>query len=59
VRRLTGRVKRWKDGRMKHRWCAAGLLDAEKRFRRIKGFSSMPQFIEALDASDVLQKKIA
>src|SRR5712692_1064698 len=42
VRRLTGRVKRWRSGMMKHRWCATGLLDAEKRFRRIKGFSSMP-----------------
>jgi len=59
VRRLTGRVKRWRSGMMKHRWCATGLLDAEKRFRRIKGFSSMPQLVRALDAAVVTEKKIA
>src|SRR5438445_562000 len=51
VRKLTRRVKRWRGGVMKHRWCATGLLDAEKRFRRIKGFLSMPQLIKALDTS--------
>jgi transposase-like protein len=59
VRKLTGRVKRWRDGLMKHRWCATGLLDAEKRFRRIKGFSSMHQLIKTLDAPVVPEKKIA
>jgi putative transposase len=59
VRKLTGRVKRWRGGLMKHRWCATGLLDAEKRFRRIKGFSSMPQLIKALDAPVAEEKKIA
>jgi transposase-like protein len=59
VRKLTGRVKRWRGGLMKHRWCATGLIDAEKRFRRIKGFSSMPQLIKALDAAVVSEKKIA
>jgi transposase-like protein len=59
VRKLTGRVKRWRGGLMKHRWCATGLLDAEQRFRRIKGFSSMHQLIKALDAPVVPEKKIA
>lgn len=59
VRKLTGRVKRWRGGMMKHRWCATGLLDAEKRFRRIKGFLSMPQLIKALDTPVVQDKKIA
>lgn len=59
VRKLTGRVKRWRGGMMKHRWCATGLLDAEKRFRRIKGFLSMPQLIKALDAPAVQDKKVA
>jgi len=59
VRKLTGRVKRWRGGLMKHRWCATGLLDVEKRFRRIKGFSSMPQLIKALDTAVVTEKKIA
>jgi putative transposase len=51
LRKLTGRVKRWRSGLMKHCWCATGLLDAEKRFRRIKGFAAMPQFIKALDVA--------
>ena len=59
VRKLTGRVKRWRNGLMKHRWCATGLLDAEKRFRRIKGFAAMPQLIKALDAAVAPDKKIA
>jgi transposase-like protein len=59
VRKLTGRVKRWRGGLMKHRWCATGLLDVEKRFRRIKGFSSMPQLIQTLDVAVVIEKKIA
>lgn len=59
ARRLTRRVKRWRSGMMKHRWCATGLLDAEKRFRRIKGFLSMPQLIKALDTPVVQEKKIA
>lgn len=59
VRKLTGRVKRWRSGLMKHRWCATGLLDAEKRFRRIKGFAAMPKFIKSLDAAVAQEKKIA
>ena len=33
---VTRRVKRWRDGDMRQRWCVAGLLDAESRFNRIK-----------------------
>jgi putative transposase len=42
TRDVTGNVKRWKNGRMVVRWMAAGLLDAEKRFRRVKGYRDMP-----------------
>jgi hypothetical protein len=34
-------VKRWKNGKMVQRWVAAGLLEAESRFRRIKGYRDM------------------
>lgn len=51
TRRLTGRVKRWRDGAMKLRWCATGLVEAEKRFRRIKGYRDIPKLIHALDSS--------
>lgn len=29
---LTARVKRWRDGDMRQRWCTAGLLRAESKF---------------------------
>lgn len=50
TRRLTGRVKRWRDGAMKLRWCATGLVEAEKRFRRIKGYRDIPKLIQTLDS---------
>jgi transposase-like protein len=34
---VTRRVKRWRNGDMRERWCVAGLLDAESRFNRVKG----------------------
>lgn len=46
---VTRRVKRWRDGDMRERWCAAGLLDAESRFNRIKGHKFLPQLLAALD----------
>jgi putative transposase len=47
---VTRRVKRWRDGDMRERWCVAGLMDAESRFRRIKGHHHMKQLLDALDA---------
>jgi transposase-like protein len=48
---VTGRVKRWRDGDMRWRWCAAGLLHAEQHFRRVDGYRHIPQVIEALGRS--------
>jgi hypothetical protein len=30
-------VKNWRDGQMALRWCAAGMVEAGKRFRRVNG----------------------
>ncbi len=49
VRDLTRRVKRWRGGDMRHRWCVAGLLRAESGFRRIKGHQDLPLLLEALN----------
>jgi putative transposase len=48
ARDVTGNVKRWKNGKMVVRWMAAGLLDAEKRFRRVKGYRELPLLSRAL-----------
>jgi putative transposase len=37
VRRLSGRVKRWRGGQMILRWTVAAVSDAATRFRRITG----------------------
>lgn len=41
-------VKRWRDGDMARRWCAAGMTEAGKQFRRIKGYRQLPQLRDAL-----------
>jgi transposase-like protein len=49
IARTTNRnVTRWRDGQMVLRWTAAGMLNAERSFRRIKGYKQMPQLVEAL-----------
>ena len=50
TRTITGRVKHWQDGAMRQRWCASGLLKAEQRFHRVKGYKDIPKLVEALDA---------
>jgi len=49
ARKVSRNVKRWRDGDMRRRWCATGLLVAEKRFRRVKGYRHMPRLIDAIE----------
>lgn len=48
VREVSRRVKRWGGGKMILRWSAVGLLEAEKGFRKIRGYRGMPFLIAAL-----------
>lgn len=48
VRTHTRNVKNWSNGTMIQRWAAAGLLAAEKRFRRIKGYKEMALLCAAI-----------
>ncbi len=49
IARTTQRnVKRWRDAAMARRWTAAGMLVAEGKFRRIKGYKDMPLLLAAL-----------
>ena len=45
----TRRVKRWRDGDMRQRWCVAGLLDAERRFNRVRGYRHLKLLLDALE----------
>jgi hypothetical protein len=47
-RDTTRNVRRWRDGKMSKRWCAAGMLNAERSFRRLKGYRQLPRFVAAL-----------
>jgi transposase-like protein len=33
----SANVKRWRDGQMALRWCAAGMVEAGKQFRKVNG----------------------
>jgi transposase-like protein len=41
-------VKRWRDGTMALRWCAAGMVEASKQFRRVNGHLHLPALRAAL-----------
>lgn len=51
VEQVTGRVKRWRAGDMRWRWCVAGLLHAEQHFRRVDGYRHIPALLNALERS--------
>ena len=42
-------VKRWRDGQMALRWCAAGMVEASKQFRRVNGHLHLPAPRAALE----------
>jgi transposase-like protein len=48
AKRTTGRVTKWKDGSMKKRWIVAGMLEAERSFRRVRGHKDMAKLVDAL-----------
>ena len=50
VRDTARRVKRWQGGMMILRWTAAGVLEAERHFRKIAGFRALPKLVAALRA---------
>ncbi len=41
-------VKNWRDGQMALRWCAAGMVEAGKQFRRVNGHLHLAALREAL-----------
>jgi hypothetical protein len=42
-------VKNWQSGDMALRWCAAGMTQARKQFRRANGHLHLPALRRALD----------
>jgi len=52
TRHVKRNVKRWRGGQMMLRWVAAGVLEAVKGFRRLKGYADMPTLVAALRTRD-------
>jgi transposase-like protein len=48
-REHAANVKRWRDGQMALRWCAAGMVEAGKQFRRVNGHLHLPTLRDALE----------
>jgi len=54
VRRTQRNVKRWQDGDMRKRWTAAGMLQAERQFRRIVGYRDLAKLVIAIERHAIL-----
>jgi transposase-like protein len=52
VREMARRVRRWQGGEMILRWTAAGVLEAERNFRKIAGYRSLATLDAALRDHD-------
>jgi len=50
ARTHSNNVKNWQNGNMALRWCAAGMIEAGKQFRRVNGHLHLPALRAALDA---------
>lgn len=48
----TRHVKRWRRWKTMLRWVAAGVLEAVKGFRRLKGHRDIPTLVAKLRARD-------
>ncbi|WP_422718005.1 IS256 family transposase [Gaiella occulta] len=49
VRRTQRNVKRWSSGEMALRWTAAGMLEAERQFRKIIGYRDLATLLVAIE----------
>jgi putative transposase len=58
VRRISRNVKRWHNGDMCLRWTAAGMLEAERQFRKIIGHTDLAKLAVAVER-DAAAKRAA
>jgi transposase-like protein len=50
IENYTRNVKRWRGGSMIQRWGCAALIEAEHKFRRVRGHRDIVRLVAALDA---------
>jgi putative transposase len=58
VRRVARNLKRWQSGDMCLRWTAAGMLEAEQRFRKVIGHTKLAKLAVAVER-DVTARRAA
>lgn len=59
MRRISARVKWWRDGKMILRWTVAAIADAATRFRRVIGArDGMTQLVRALERHEVTKAPV-
>jgi hypothetical protein len=49
VRAINRNVKNWSSGEMCLRWTAAGMLEAETRFRKVEGYRGLARLAIAIE----------
>jgi len=59
VEKVAGNVKRWRAGNQALRWTATGLLEAEKTFRKVKGYRELEALHRKLNALLTPQVRVA
>ena len=59
VRRVGRRVTNYRDVKMAMRWAAAGFLEAEKSFRRLRGHQHIAALIRVMRPAPIQLKKAA
>jgi len=59
VRHVARNVTRWQGGDHRVRWAAAGLLEAEKKFRKVKGYRELKELAAKLNRHSTPQQQVA
>lgn len=52
IRRVTRNVKRWRDGSMIQHWVAIPILQAQRGFRKLRGYKGMVELARHLRAPE-------
>jgi transposase-like protein len=52
-------VKRWQTGSMVVRWVSAGIVEAEKKFRRVQGYRDIAKLMKSLELIEAKEEAAA
>ncbi len=59
VEKVARNVKRWREGEQSLRWTATGLLEAQRKFRRVKGYRELHLLHRRMNSSLTQQAQVA